>query len=81
MVGGRGLCSIYDAAVMGCLLPGLVLGTCCEEEVPTAPSLVLGSHVSPVAGLGDCLAEFFIWDYWRVCVDRMRAADALFAKL
>lgn len=65
MVRGRGLCSLHDAVVMGCLLPSLVWGDAARKRYLLPLSLVLGSHVSAVAGLGDCLAAFFIWDHLR----------------
>lgn len=49
MVGGRGLCSLGDAVVMGYLKSAQ-------------------GHAAPVpvmAGLGDCLTAFFIWDHLR----------------
>jgi len=53
MVGGRGLCSLHNAVVTGCLLPGLVWGHAVRKRYLLPLSLVLGSRVSAVAGLGD----------------------------
>lgn len=63
MVGGRGLCSLHDAMVMGSLFPpSLVWGHAVRKRYLLPLSLVSGSHVSAIAALGDCLASSFIWD-------------------
>lgn len=45
--------------------PSLVWGRAVRKSYLLPFSLVLGSQVSAVANLGDCLSTLFIWDLLR----------------